>query len=229
MNRLNRTRKTPVMTSMLALIFFILSGCSSSSSDRDLSPIADAGANQTVNEQITVTLSGSGTAMEGTIQSLSWSQTAGTAVTLSSTTVALPTFTSPVVIGQTVLTFQLTVTDTNGRMDSDTVDITVAGVNLAPSANAGADQTANGGVTVTLSGSGADTDGSAASYSWTQTSGPTVTLANADTTDATFIAPQLESLTDFIFTFTVTDNEAWKASTILVRPSSTFIPTMRIT
>lgn len=210
MNRLNRLERTSVMTSMLTLMFFILSGCGSSSSDRDLSPIANAGINQTVNEQTTVTLSGSGTAMEGTIDSLSWSQTAGTAVTISPTGAASPSLTivSPTITVQEVLTFQLTVTDSNGNSDSDTVDITVLPVNTDPVANAGADQTANGGDTVTLSGSGDDIDGTIDSYSWSQTAGQTVTLSNADTANASFVAPQFEDLTDLIFTLTVTDNES---------------------
>ncbi len=51
--------------------------------------------------------------------------TAGPAVTLSSTSSASPTFTSPVVAANTGLTFQLMVND--GMVDSapDTVDITV--------------------------------------------------------------------------------------------------------
>src|SRR5262249_19747195 len=52
-----------------------------------------------------------------------WSQTAGTSVTLSSTTVAKPTFTAPNTAG--TLTFMLTVTSENGLTATDSVDINV--------------------------------------------------------------------------------------------------------
>jgi mono/diheme cytochrome c family protein len=210
MNTLIRLRRIAALTSLLTLMSFMLSSCGSSSSDRDLSPIANAGINQTVNEQTTVTLSGSGTAMEGTIDSINWSQTGGTVVTIPATSTALASFTfvSPTITTQEVLTFQITVTDSNGRTDSDTVNITLLPVNAVPTADAGADQTANGGDTVTLSGSGTDSDGTIASYSWSQTTGQTVTLSNADTANASFVAPQFEAITDLTFTLTVTDNEA---------------------
>ena len=60
------------------------------------SPIANAGADQTVAEQTTVTLDGSGSKdPDGTIKAYAWKQTAGTKVSLSSTSVSKPTFTAP--------------------------------------------------------------------------------------------------------------------------------------
>ncbi|HFB66691.1 MAG TPA: hypothetical protein ENJ60_14245, partial [Aeromonadales bacterium] len=54
-----------------------------------------------------------------------------------------------------------------------------APVNNAPSANAGSDQSVDEETTVTLTGSGTDTDGSIVSYSWTQLSGSMVTIQDA--------------------------------------------------
>ena len=49
--------------------------------------------------------------------------------------------------------------------------------NEAPTANAGPDQTADEGTAVTLDGSGStDSDGTIATYTWTQTAGTGVTL-----------------------------------------------------
>src|SRR5262249_16946802 len=49
-----------------------------------------------------------------------------------------------------------------------------------------------------------DADGSV-SYQWTQVSGPTVTLSNANSADATFVAPHVSSATEYTFKVKVTD------------------------
>jgi hypothetical protein len=75
-------------------------------------PNVNAGSDQQVLPGETVTLDGTGsTDPDGTIASYSWSQTAGTSVTLSSSTAARPTFTAPSVSTGDALTFKLTVTD----------------------------------------------------------------------------------------------------------------------
>jgi hypothetical protein len=88
-----------------------------------LGPLANAGPDQTgVTPGATVTLDGSGSSTGvGTLDYL-WTQTAGAAVVLSSTTVAGPTFTAPA--GPDTLTFQLQVTDDN-TSDSDLVTVSV--------------------------------------------------------------------------------------------------------
>ncbi|HTU66394.1 MAG TPA: hypothetical protein VMF52_10620 [Steroidobacteraceae bacterium] len=92
-------------------------------------PTANAGTDQTVSSaQTGVRLSGTGTDTDGTIASYAWTQTAGTAVTLSSMTVRNPTFTAPTVTTDTTLTFSLTVKDNAGSTSAaDTVNVTVQG------------------------------------------------------------------------------------------------------
>src|SRR6185436_1618840 len=63
--------------------------------------------------------------------------------------------------------------------------------NVAPTASAGTNQTVTSGVQVTLNGTASsDSDGTIASYAWTQTGGaPAVTLANSTSSQPTFTAP----------------------------------------
>jgi hypothetical protein len=78
--------------------------------------------------------------------------------------------------------------------------------NKAPTANAGEDKTVDEGNGITLSGSGADSDGSISSYSWTQTSGDPVTINNADNSSASFDVTTTTQVT-LTFQLTVTDND----------------------
>ena len=95
-------------------------------------PTANAGADQTVDTEATVTLDAAGSSDPDTGDTLSysWEQTAGTTVTLSSVTASGPTFTAP--SSTSDLTFQVTVIDGKGGSDRDTVDITVGVVNQPP-------------------------------------------------------------------------------------------------
>ena len=90
---------------------------------------------------------------DGTIASYTWTQTAGTpAVTLTSGTTSQPTFPAPTVATATTLTFSLVVTDNRGAT-SPARDGQRHGepvLNVAPTANAGSNQTVTSGVTVTL-------------------------------------------------------------------------------
>jgi len=68
--------------------------------------------------------------------------------------------------------------------------------------------TATSGDLVALDGSGSsDLEGSIASYLWTQTGGPTVSLTGANTANASFTAPSVSSATGLSFVLTVTDSE----------------------
>ena len=89
--------------------------------------------------------------------------------------------------------------------ESDQVSATAA--NSPPAANAGVDQTASTGVTISLDGSGSgDPDSDAITYVWTQVSGTTVTLIGPTTAHSTFAAPR--HLGVLQFALTVNDGQA---------------------
>ncbi|MFH1076400.1 MAG: PKD domain-containing protein, partial [Pseudomonadota bacterium] len=171
-------------------------------------PVASAGEDQTVNEGTSVTLHGSGTDPDGfSIASYKWTQISGTPVTLSSSAVAVPTFTAPDVVADTTLTFQLKVTDNLDSTGTDTCNIQIKWVNTSPAASAGEDQTVNEGTSVTLHGSGTDPDGfSIASYEWTQTSGTPVTLSSSAVAESAFTAPEVTASGSLTFRLRVTDS-----------------------
>lgn len=156
-------------------------------------PVTDAGPNQTVQEGSPVTLDGTNSYDPDSDRlAYSWVQTVGPTVVLSGPDTAQPTFTAPFVgrSGAT-LTFVLTVSDGLANM-TDTVNVVVDNINHAPIANAGDDQTKNEGSLITLDGTiSDDPDQDTLTYTWTQVSGPVVTLTNAHTSTSTFTAPSV--------------------------------------
>ncbi len=173
-------------------------------------PTANAGADQAINENAAASLSGSGTDPESGALTVSWVQTGGTAVTLSNSSIAAPTFTAPDItdtaVASVTLTFQLTITDNVGRTDVDTV---VVVVNNGPNASAGADQSVTEGASVALTATASNDPGAGAlTYLWTQTGGTAVTLSNANSVSPGFIAPLQEFDTSGTYTFQVTVTDA---------------------
>lgn len=160
------------------------------------SPTANAGIDQSVNEEQIVTLDGSLSNDSDndplTLLSYAWSQIGGTTVVLSDVTAIQSTFFAPTVpIGGEVLTFDLTITANDGQSDTDTVDISVVNINHQPVADANDDQSIAENSPVTLDGSDSfDIDSDTITYSWVQIGGTeTVSLTGASTAAPSFIAP----------------------------------------
>jgi hypothetical protein len=81
--------------------------------------------------------------------------------------------------------------------------------NRAPVASAGGDQVAVELVPVQLSGSGSDPDaGDTLTFSWSQTGGTNVTLNNATTANADFVAPDVAAGVPEVLTFQLTVTDA---------------------
>ena len=90
-------------------------------------PNADAGTNQTVYEGAAVILDGSGSGdPDGSIVGYAWSQTAGTAISLSGAASSQASFTAPVVgLDGGNFNFSLTVTDDEGSTSTASVMVSV--------------------------------------------------------------------------------------------------------
>lgn len=166
-------------------------------------PIVDAGTDQTLSDNDgtnieTVTLVGSASDNDGTIDSVVWALDGTHLGSMLSLTKSLP-------VGVHALTF--TATDNEGQSTSDTVQVTVL-ANQVPQADASADQTASDGdgsgdQLVTLSGSGVDSDGTIVSYQWSD--GVNVLGETAEITTPLSVGTHT-------LTLTVTDNGGATAS-----------------
>jgi M6 family metalloprotease-like protein len=169
-------------------------------------PTANAGNNQIVNKGTLVLLDGSAST-DPDYNFLFYKWTAPEGITLSSTTVAKPTFVAPLVSVNTEYTFSLVVND--GTVDSppDFIVITVKNSNYAPESDAGPDQTVKSGTKVELNGSGSsDPDGNPLIYKWTAPAG--ILLSSTTESKPTFSAPFVSQNTEFIFLLVVNDGIA---------------------
>jgi PKD repeat protein len=175
----------------------------------DQPPTAEAGPDQTVNEGQPVLLNGSNsTDPDDGIASYHWIQIGEPGVNLSDPDAKQPTFTAPDVGSEgAALTFELTVVDYNGNQGKDVCAVNVTWQNEPPQANAGLDRAVEVGEVVTLDGSfSLDIDDGIASYLWTQTGVPTVTLSNPASSQPTFTAPDVgPDGASFTFNLIVTD------------------------
>ena len=123
-------------------------------------------------ETDSVSLTGTGTDTDGTV-SYNWTKISGPSGTITTASLAATSVTG---LTEGIYQFELRVTDNKGATTADTVKVFVnAAANIAPTANAGADQTITLPTsTVSLTGTGTDTDGTV-SYNWTKISGPSTT------------------------------------------------------
>ena len=200
----------------------------------------------------TVTLASTGSSVDrrrGPI-SYTWARTGGTegvtAPTLTNGDMATATFTAETLTAgapDVTHTFTLTVTDSTGATDADTVEVTITAPFADPVARAvvtGGQTTVTAGETVTLDGSGSTKDRrrTITTYAWAgETAEVTASLTNADSAVATFTAETLTAGAPDVthtFTLTVTDS-AGETATAMVeitvtandRPVATVVTTTR--
>ena len=194
--------------------------CSYECGNCGLPPMAHAGPDKEVEGNQTFTLDGSGSVNPGAgALTYLWKQynpgNQSPKAIINNPGAAQPTVIAPnVQEGGETIVFHLTVTDSLGRKNMDSVDVKVkwAFENRPPTARAGADQEVDAGDEVVLDGSASsDPDDGIATYQWVQTDGPNVTLTGAATAEATFTAPDAAT-EDLVFELTVTD-EAGQSDT----------------
>ena len=180
-------------------------------------PVANAGADQSVRYGATVQLNGTGSSdADGDPLSFSWtfvSRPTGSAAALIDAAGPTPTF-----VADAAGDFVLSLVVNDGRVNSapDTVIVTTS--NSAPVADAGADQTVAIGALVTLDGSASsDADGNLLSYAWSLLSRPTTSsavLLGADSSTPSFAA---DANGDYVVQLIVNDGLAdSEADTVLI-------------
>jgi len=189
-------------------------------------PVANAGLDFTRDEQTTITLNASGsTDTNGSIVSYKWVQTSGVPVSIADTYAMITTFTSPIIVAPTIVSFNLTVLDDNGASATDNVNFTINPVNVPPVANAGVNQIVLESSNVSLNGSlSSDIDGSITNYSWSQVNGINVIFSNVNAIQPTFVAPVVITPTVLEFTLYVIDNESANHLSSVVSVTVTPLP-----
>ncbi|WP_375773277.1 myxosortase-dependent M36 family metallopeptidase [Archangium gephyra] len=174
-------------------------------------PVVKGPNDKMVEERTHLSLDAEGMDADDDALSYTWEQTGGPVVELTGADTATLSFTTPEVLGDTLMTFRLMVKDPEGaQSEAVTVNLLVTNVNRAPTALAR--KIAGGSVagdSITLDGTGStDPDGNALTYQWTQVSGPSVTLTPADGSITSFVSPKSKDGATLVFELTVSDGKA---------------------
>jgi large repetitive protein len=179
--------------------------------------VIDMGPDQNVSEGDSVTLGASVVDPEGYMTISTWEQVSGPSVELENADSMNPSFTASQSTEDTELVFKLTASDGETEV-VEFVTVHVDAVNDAAIVDAGEDFSVDEGKSVSLVGSAVDSDNGELTYSWRQTSGPSVTLSDASSSTATFEAPEGVVNTNVSFELTVSDgvNESTDSVTVTV-------------
>ncbi|MGI0018646.1 MAG: PKD domain-containing protein, partial [Nitrosotalea sp.] len=166
----------------------------------------------TVNEQTVVTLSGEDST-DPHFQAISyqWQQLSGDPVTLSSTSDADISLTTPTVDPGQVkdLKFSLIVTNPQGLTSITAFTLHVIHNNHPPVVTTDHELTVMEGSAMTLMASANDQDGDTMTYAWTQDAGSNVTLSNPNELTTMFTAPAVNSGDNSTLHFTITATDPY--------------------
>ena len=203
-------------------------------------PIADAGADDEVQEGDTVELDASGSFdAEANIATYQWSQIREdeVAISINNADASVASFVAPEVSGDSNLILELTVTDVGGQQDSDILVVNVrdsasqqssespAEPQVARSAelySASTTQVILGninntyqapGTIASLSAAVSDDSAAIASYSWRETTTNGIAIARADSAHASFIVPESLAVGSVLsFALTASDSNGASAT-----------------
>jgi ribosomal protein L14/predicted esterase len=150
-----------------------------------------------------VYIQGTASDSDGSIASYRWKQLSGGTVSMGGVSTSRLRAYNMV---EGSYTFRLKVTDNSGAIKYDDVKVVVSRTsasNIAPVAKAGSDKSTSS-TSITLTGSGYDSDGTIVSYKWNKAIGNAVTLTNAKSASVTVSGLQDGS---YYFRLGVTDND----------------------
>lgn len=187
-------------------------------------PVANAGANQSVQPGAGVTLLGNGTdsTPAGGISQYRWEQTAGTPVTLTGRDSATPMFVAPAEAG--TLAFRLTVTNNVGLSSSSYTNVTVAAplATCAPTSLA-LDGNATGRWDSECKSTHRSTNHRARYYTFTLDTAATITANLASTQqDAYLYLLQGNAMNGSILSFNDDSNGSTNAQIVYALPAGTY-------
>lgn len=180
----------------------------------NIPPVAFAGSDNIITLPTNiVSLSGTGTDVDGFISSYLWTKVSGPGS--SSIVNSVSPVTDVASLTQGVYQFELKVTDNNGAVGKDTMQITVnAAPNTPPVANAGSDIILKLPVNyASLNGTGTDVDGTISAYKWSKISGPSAGAIANSTAAVTSVSGLVQGI--YHYALTVTDNSGASAKDTL--------------
>ncbi len=168
-------------------------------------PVANAGADQSVAPGATVQLNGSKSSdADGDLLTYAWTlktKPAGSTAALVGGTTVSPTF-----VADKPGTYVAELVVNDGKTSSAPDQVSITTNNTAPVANAGPDQSVQRGSTVHLNGSGStDADGNTLTYLWSILSAPTgstAALSSTTSVSPTFVADRVG---DYVVQLVVND------------------------
>ncbi|WP_028022797.1 glycosyl hydrolase family 18 protein [Enterovibrio calviensis] len=179
---------------------------------RNKAPVANAGADVTVEAASMVSLDGSASKdTDGQVVAYSWKQTGGPSVALTNANAVSASADIPAVTVDTQFVFSLTITDNKGATSVDTVTVIAKKqggtepTNTAPVAAISAPATAKAGDMVLVDASGSsDKDNDTLTYTWDIPAGVQATVNGSS---LSFVADSYTSTTNLTFSVTVSDGK----------------------
>ncbi|WNC67107.1 DUF1566 domain-containing protein [Thalassotalea nanhaiensis] len=206
--------KLLIKTALLFSLFSCGGGGGSSEPEEDTQPVksvnqfpvVDAGSDVHGYESSILTLNASASDQDGFISHYQWRQTEGVSVNIIDPQSPMASIELPSVDEQQVLTFEITVTDNEKAIVSDSVNVVVIPVIEPLTVEIISKGSVIEGGEISLQAKINSADEQQLTFLWQQLSGETVELVNATEQVMTFTAPSVTQLSHLTFQVNVSDN-----------------------